>query len=272
MPTTRSTYLEVEGVTKSYGGVRALDAVTVGFEPGIVTAIIGPNGAGKTTLFNVICGFVEPDAGSVYLCDAAPGGTISVRRDLTGMPPDRISRHGVGVLFQTVRMFGGLSVLDNVLVAERAQSGENPLRALAGGRALRASGARSRERAMVLLEQVGLADVHDRLADHLSFGQQKLAAIARLLMSDAQVILLDEPTSGVSPAMVEQLLRKIQELAEVHGRTVLMIEHDLRVVEQVGDWVYLLSRGAVEVFGVPEEVLRRESLARIFRSYEESQS
>jgi ABC-type branched-subunit amino acid transport system ATPase component len=170
----------------------------------------------------------------------------------------------VGVLFQDVRVFRRMTTMENLLTAARYQPGENPLIALLAPTRVRVQDRELATEAMRHLEYVGLADKAHVWADHLSYGQQKLLGIARLLMSDARVLLLDEPISGVSPTMTGQILRLIQKMADTDHRTVVMIEHNLNVVREVGDWVFLMARGAIEVFGKPEEVLHDRALWEIF--------
>jgi branched-chain amino acid transport system permease protein len=260
--------IETENLAKRFGGVVALADVTVDFPAGSVTAIIGPNGAGKTTLFNVLAGFLRPDAGAVYLIDDEDGRQKTTAAesniDLTTFSAHQIARKGVGVLFQDVRVFKRLSALENVAVACKQQSGENPMRCLFLSAAVQRDEIQARERARYWLEYVGLSGKAHLWTDQLSYGQQKLVAIARLLAADTRVLLLDELTAGVHPDMIDTLLALVQRLAEQEHRTVVMIEHNLRVVTRVGDWVYLLARGRVEVFGEPREVLRDSTLQEIF--------
>jgi ABC-type branched-subunit amino acid transport system ATPase component len=255
--------IETESLSKSFGGVVALDDVTVEFPPGSVTAIIGPNGAGKTTLFNVLAGFLAPDSGSVYLWNDGQESAVS-RSNITRLPPHQIARRGVGVLFQDVRAFKGLSATDNVAVAVQQQAGESPLACILESTRVRADEAAAIERARRYLTYVGLEDKAHLWASQLSYGQQKLVGIARLLASDASVLLLDEPTAGVHPDMVGQLLDLVQRLASERECAVVMIEHNLNVVRSVGDWVYLMADGRVEVFGTPQEVLRDSTLQEVF--------
>ena len=254
--------LDTDGLNKHFGGVAALDDVSLEFVPGSVTAVIGPNGAGKSTLFNVIAGYLRPDSGHVYLSengsDPAPEDT------LVGLPPHQIARRGVGVLFQDVRVFERLSAFDNVAAGVKDQPGENPLTSLIRPGQVQKAERKTREVADRMLEFVGLSDVADLWAGQLSYGQQKLVALARLLAGDSQVLLLDEPMSGVHPDMVARILKLIKKLADNEGRTVVMIEHNLNVVKWIGDWVYLMAGGRVEVFGRPDEVLRNKALNAVF--------
>jgi ABC-type branched-subunit amino acid transport system ATPase component len=243
--------LRTQHLNKHFGGVAALDNVSVEFHPGSVTCLIGSNGAGKSTLFNVIAGLLAPDSGEVFLGN---GNSTS----LIGQPTHAIARHGVGVLFQDVRVFRKLSALDNVAVGAKGQTGERSLAAIFRRRESRIRDQEILERARQSLEFVGLADKAHLWAESLSYGQQKLVAIARLLAADARVLLLDEPTSGVHPTRIDQLLELIQRLADDHNRTVIMIEHNRDVVARVSDRVYRMERGAIVGYGAPAEVLRDE--------------
>lgn len=236
--------LECRGLTKSFGGVRAVDNVSAPFEAGKITALLGPNGAGKTTLFHLITGALEPNAGDV----------LYRGRSLKELPPWGIARLGVGRLFQDVRVFKRLSVMENVLVGFHDQSGEQPLLALLARPRVRRQEAERRRKALDLLNLVDLANHHSAPAEALSYGQQKLLAIARLLAGGADVLLLDEPTAGVHPVLIERLLKVISSLAQ-EGRTVIVIEHNMNVVLEIADWVYFMAEGQIVEFGTPQEVL-----------------
>lgn len=240
--------LRTKNLSKHFGGIVALDAVSVEFHPGSVTALIGSNGAGKSTLFNVIAGLVNPDKGDVFLGDGE-----NLR--LNGLPIHVIARHGVGTLFQDVRVFRKLTALENVAVGAQRQPGEHPTASL-----FRRKSSAKREREILdqakqWLNFVGLADKAHLWAENLSYGQQKLVALARLLAADACVLLLDEPTAGVHPERIDQLLELIQRLADDHNRTVIMIEHNRDVVARISDRVYQLERGAIVATGPASQVL-----------------
>jgi len=227
--------LRTKNLSKHFGGIVALDSVSVEFHPGSVTALIGSNGAGKSTLFNVIAGLVNPDKGDVFL-----GNGENLR--LNGLPIHIIARHGVGTLFQDVRVFRKLTALENVAVGAQRQPGEHPTASL-----FRRKSSTKRDRE--ILVQANL------WAENLSYGQQKLVALARLLAADARVLLLDEPTAGVHPERIDQLLELIQRLADDHNRTVIMIEHNHNVVTRVSDRIYQLERGAIVATGPASQVL-----------------
>jgi ABC-type branched-subunit amino acid transport system ATPase component len=236
--------LELVDISKSFDGIKAVDSVFLDFSSNKITALIGPNGAGKTTVFNLISGFLKPDEGNIKLKG----------QNLIGLPPFRIAGAGIGRLFQDVRIFKEMSVMDNVMAAFNKQAGEmwwvpllNPFKVKRQEKAFV-------QRADELLKFVGLLEKRDDLAESLSYGQQKLLSIARLLASDAEILLLDEPTAGVSPAMVPQLLEIIRSLRD-QGKAIILIEHNLNVVTEIGDWVFFMDEGQVTYFGLPADVL-----------------
>jgi ABC-type branched-subunit amino acid transport system ATPase component len=258
--------VETQNVTKRFGGVIGLDDVSVEFPSGSVTAVIGPNGAGKTTLFSVISGFQHPDSGSVLLfSEGDPQGASGfVAKEIAGRDPERIARDGLGILFQDVRVFKRLSALENVMIGFKRQQGESPLRCIAQPRKVRHDDRETNRKATGLLEFVGLEKKAALWAGNLSYGEQKLVGLARLLAADTRVLLLDEPTAGVHPLMATKLLSLVSRLAKEKGCAVAMIEHNLNVVRDTGNWVYLMAGGKIEVFGEPKEVLRDESLQRLY--------
>lgn len=236
--------LELKNLTKTFGGVKAVDNVSLGFEEGRITALIGPNGAGKTTLFNLISGFLKPDNGEIYYKG----------RNIVGLFPWQIANMGIGRLFQDVRVFARMSVLDNVLSAFKGQRGESVFFSVLARWRVKEEERALRERAMDILDFVGLAKEAKELAENLSYGQQKLLSIARLLANEAELLLLDEPTAGVNPQMVGYLLDLIKRLAK-EGKTVVVIEHNMNVVLEIANWVYFMDEGQIVSFGLPEDVL-----------------
>lgn len=227
-------------ISKSFGGLVALEKVTLRMLEGQVTAIAGANGAGKSTLFNIIGGYLKPDNGEVMLADR---NSIRPVINLSGMPPHLVAANGVGILFQSVRVFGRLSALENVLTGFPHQPGERVLHALIRTSSVVRAEKANLEEAMHLLELVGLRGNEHQQAGNLSFGEQKFVAIARLLAAKASVLLLDEPTAGVHPNMIEQLLTLIQFLAHKESRVVAFIEHNSKIVSQVADTMFWLENG-----------------------------
>ena len=245
--------LELQDVTKSFGGLVAVDKVSLTFSKGKITGLIGPNGAGKTTIFNLISGFLKPDSGSIILDG----------RRIDGLPPWEIANLGIGRLFQDVRAFGKLTVLENVLLAKNPQPGESPLTSLFKRKKVLELEKENLKEARRWLKFVGLWDQRNTLAENLSYGQQKLLTIARLLNGRFEVLLLDEPTAGVHPKMVRSILEVIRRLTE-EGKAVIVTEHNMGVIAEISDWVYFLSEGKLVSSGPPQEVLEDPEVRRSY--------
>jgi neutral amino acid transport system ATP-binding protein len=240
---TDEPLLEVRDVVRTFGGVRAVDGASLEVAAGSITSLIGPNGAGKSTLFDVISGFRRADAGRVFLAG----------RRIDRLPPYRIARAGLVRTFQAARTLTRLSVLDNVVLAAPRQPGEHLLANALPGAARRRE-REARERARSLLALVGLEERERDLSGTLSVGQRKLLDFARVLMSEPQLVLLDEPLAGVSPALRGALLDHVVELRRRLGLTVFLVEHDLDAVMRASDRVIVMSNGAVISTGTPNEV------------------
>ncbi len=232
-----SALLEVTGVSKSFGGVHALDACHLEVREGEINGLIGPNGSGKTTLFNVITGYERIQQGEVHF-----GG-----REITNAPPDRVFNLGIGRTFQLTRLFGRLTVLENMLVATQRQEGW--LRSIVR----RAGSSAEKRRAMELLEFVGIAGLAHDPAGTLSYGQRKLLELASLLVADPSVLLLDEPAGGVNPTLIGHLADRIAELNKA-GKTFLVVEHNMEFVMNLCHRVTVLNQGGALVSGSPEQV------------------
>jgi branched-chain amino acid transport system ATP-binding protein len=232
-----SALIEVAGVSKAFGGVQALSACELTVAEGSITGLIGPNGSGKTTLFNVITGYERIQQGEVRF-NGAP---------ITNARPDRVFNLGIGRTFQLTRLFGRLSVLENMLVA--TQRHEGWLRGV-----LRLAGSASeRRRALELLDFVGIARLAQEAAANLSYGQRKLLELASLLVADPAVLLLDEPAGGVNPTLIGHLADRIKELNRA-GKTFLVVEHNMEFVMGLCDQVTVLSEGKTLCSGTPERV------------------
>jgi branched-chain amino acid transport system ATP-binding protein len=248
-----SEYLTVAGLEVSFGGLRALRDCGFTVEQGRITCLVGPNGAGKTTIFNVITGFLRPNA-----------GTVSFRgRSLDGLKAQSIVAAGIARTFQNLRLFVDLTALDNVVVALPAQSGEEPLAAIF--RPLRVARAHRtrREEAMRILEHVGLADRAHDFVRNLSYGEQKLLTVARGLATGAELLLLDEPASGMSAAALDRIMALLRTL-QSEGKTLLVVEHNTRVVQQIADDVLFLHQGHLMARGTPAEIISDPALAEIY--------
>jgi ABC-type branched-subunit amino acid transport system ATPase component len=232
-----SNLIEVQGVSKSYGGVNALSLCDLQVREGEISGLIGPNGSGKTTLFNVITGYERIQQGAVHF-----KGT-----EITNAPPDRVFKLGIGRTFQLTRMFSRLTVLENMLVA--TQRDEGWLRGV-----LRLAGSvGEKRRAMELLDFVGITRLAHEPAGNLSFGQRKLLELASLLVADPAILLLDEPAGGVNPTLITHLADRIRELNR-SGKTILVVEHNMEFVMSLCSQITVLSQGSALVSGSPEEV------------------
>jgi branched-chain amino acid transport system ATP-binding protein len=229
--------LALSNVTKRFGGVVANDAVTLRVERGSIAGLIGPNGSGKTTLFNAIAGAFPIDAGSIRF----KGQEISTL--LAGA----VARAGIVRTFQQPRVYARLTALDNMLVSRRVRSAR--LRDL-----LRSPEARAVKEAKDLLDSVALADKAGTLAGDLSFGQQKLLELAMALANEPELLLLDEPTAGINPALIEGLVARLKSLNKERGLTLLVIEHNMPVVMELAEHIYCLAHGRLLAQGAPTAV------------------
>lgn len=245
--------LQVHNLSKHFGGIRAVEDLDFELERGKVTALVGPNGAGKSTVFNLVTGGIRPDHGTVIL-----NGT-----DITGLRPDKVATLGMVRSFQDVRVIPRLSVLNNVALAVQGQAGERLSSLFGRPGVTRRDERRVQETARQWLEFVGLADVADVPAGALAFGQQKLVAIARVLATDAEVLLMDEPASGIDGAWVDVTLSLIDRLRSA-GHTICIVEHSLHVVERLADVTYFMELGRVTAKGKLQELLQEERLAEAY--------
>jgi neutral amino acid transport system ATP-binding protein len=235
----------VDNVHRSFGGLCAVDVNHLEIQRHTVTSLIGPNGAGKTTLFNLLSGFDRPDGGAWHL----NGGS------LVGIPAHQVARRGMVRTFQLTRSLARLTVMENLLVANQNNRGETLRGALLGG--WRSSEQAAESRAQGLIARFGLEHMTDKKAGSLSGGQRKLLEIARALMADPEVIMLDEPMAGVNPALVQSLLEHITGLRD-DNKTVIFIEHDMDVVQEISNWVVVMAEGRIIAEGPPESMARNQ--------------
>jgi neutral amino acid transport system ATP-binding protein len=238
----------VDGVTRQFGGLTAVSVDHLEIQRGGITGLIGPNGAGKTTLFNLLTGFDQPNSGS-WTFDG---------RSLSNLPPHRVARLGVVRTFQLTKALSRLTVLQNMLLGAQGQKGESFLAALWPG-AWRSQERANTERALDLLARFKLDAKKDDFAGTLSGGQRKLLEMARALMSDPEVVMLDEPMAGVNPALTQSLLGHVKDLRE-EGMTVIFVEHDMDVVRDISDWVVVMAAGQVIAEGPPESISQNQAV------------
>lgn len=245
--------LEAVGVSKRFGGIVAANDLTIQLRKGTITALVGPNGAGKTTVFSLLTGAIRPDAGSVKLNG----------RELVGLSPDRIARLGLVRTFQDVRLITRISCLDNVMLGVQHQTGENLAKLFVPGPLVSAREAEVRERALGWLEFVGMRQFSDVPAGALSYGQSKLVSLARVLATEADVLLLDEPASGIDTRWVDTMLDLVEAVRE-QGRTVCIVEHNLHVVGRLADNTYFMELGSITAEGTIEELTSSPRLAEAY--------
>jgi neutral amino acid transport system ATP-binding protein len=244
--------LRCERLHKSFDGIQALIDVNIQFPASGIIAIIGPNGAGKTTLLNILTGFLRPDIGRCYLG----------HYEITRLPPYRFAQLGVARTFQDLRLIRHLSVLDNILLATQGQRGEHPLRALVRF-GLAEAALQNTKNAIELLGLVELDKHSQELAANLSYGQQKLLALACCLATKARIVLLDEPVAGVDPELTPRILNHLNMMRR-DGKLVVFIEHDLAAVRQVATAVIVMDDGAIIAEGEPEDVLGRPEVMEAY--------
>lgn len=236
--------LEIKELSKSFGNLKALDNVSMEFEPKKVNILIGPNGSGKTTLINNVSGFYRPDSGTV----------IFDGNDVTGLPPHKLYRYGLGRTFQIPNLFWKQTVLENVLIADKGNPGESFFRSLLKRNWVSFEAA-STERAVKLLGLLNLGAVWNKKAVNLSGGQMKLLEMARALMSGSKLILLDEPISGVNPTLAHEIFASILKLRDELGVTFVIVEHRLDIALSYVDTVTAMAFGKVVAVGNPDVVM-----------------
>jgi len=245
--------LRLEGVCKRFGGIVVADSISLSVASGEILGLIGPNGAGKTSLFNLISGVVPPDAGRIFL----NGQTIENK------PLYRRARSGVSRTWQHMRLFHSMTVLENLMIAPRSYPGESMLCALFGTAAVRKAEAEGRERAMSILERVGLLAAAQAMVVDLPFGQQKLIGLARALMNDGDCLLLDEPMAGVEGAAYRTMQLVVREEAAA-GRAVCVVEHNVSFIKDLCNAAVFMAQGKILARGTVHELTQSQSLTELY--------
>ena len=249
--------LHMESITMQFGGVVAVNGLTLDVNEHEIVALIGPNGAGKTTAFNCVTGIYQPTFGSVsfngevILADTPQG---KMRRLYEGdiTPPDQVTKLGIARTFQNIRLFGALTVFENVLIAKHMRAKQNVFSATL--RLNHAEEKRMREESMELLEMQGLAHLKDEIASSLPYGLQRRLEIARALATSPSLLLLDEPAAGMNPQETQDLTDFIHKIRDDYHLTIFMIEHHMDLVMQISDRIYVLDFGKLIAHGTPDQV------------------
>ena len=249
-----SALLSVKNLSMRFGGLLAVDGVNLDVQPGQVVSMIGPNGAGKTTVFNCLTGFYKPS-----------GGEILLRGEpVQGLPGHKIAQKGVVRTFQNVRLFKEMTAIENLLVAQHRHLNTNLLAGLFKTPGFRRSERQSMELAAQWLDRVNLTEVANRPANTLAYGQQRRLEIARCMMTKPQLLMLDEPAAGLNPRETDELEHLIAELRTHYHITVLLIEHDMKLVMSISDHIYVINQGRPLADGTPEQVRNNPDVIKAY--------
>jgi ABC-type branched-subunit amino acid transport system ATPase component len=236
--------LRVENLTKMFGGLKAVDDVSFEVPKGIICGLIGPNGSGKTTLFNLITGFLSITSGKVFFHEQPIGGK----------PAYQIAQIGITRTFQMVRVFQRMTVMENMLLGYKMHAGEEPWVSVVHGHSYTQADKKAIAKAFDLLDVVGMRKLANVRAENLPYAEQKMVEIARSLMGNPELIMLDEPASGINPTLVNQVLDYIRLILSQGDKTFIIVEHDMRVIMNLCDHIIVLNHGAKIAEGTPAEV------------------
>jgi len=246
--------LQIEGLTKYFGGLRAVNNFSLTINPGELLGLIGPNGAGKTTAFNMITGLYQPSAGEI----------IFMGESVIGLEPFEITRLGIGRTFQNIRIFSNLSVLDNVRIAYHNHCGYGLFDGVFRSRNYSVKENELTEKAMQFLEIFKLENIRDEISKNLPYGEQRRLEIARALATNPKLLLLDEPAAGMNPAEIARLMDMIHFIRERFNLTILLIEHQMRVVMGICERITVVDFGEVIARGTPKEIQNNPSVIEAY--------
>jgi ABC-type branched-subunit amino acid transport system ATPase component len=248
--------LRIENLYKHFGGITALDGVSLEVESSTITGLIGPNGSGKSTLFNVISGFSAKDRGEIYFNE----------EKIEHIEPHKIALMGIGRTFQISEAPEKMTVCENLLLAPKNQFGEGLLNVFLYPSKIKRENEENIEKACEILKLIQLYDLRNEYAGNLSGGQKKLLSLGRILMADPILILLDEPTAGVNPTLIKDLIVVIRNLRDERGKTILLVEHNMKVISEICNKVIVLDFGKKIAEGTPEEIQRNEKVLEAYLS------
>lgn len=246
--------LVTENIVKNFGGLRAVDKVSLEVKENTIMGLIGPNGAGKTTMFNLITGFLATDAGSVKFKD----------KDITNLEPHQISRLGMVRTFQQTRIFPEMTVLENLIVAPQDNVGESFFDPLFSRRAIKKDQDEKHSKALEFLKEMNIYDQKDEYAKNLPYGEQKRLEMMRAVMTAPDLLLLDEPTAGVSQDYTDGMKTYIKTLQEERGITFLIIEHKMSFLMELADYLYVIDHGKLIASGTPEQIRNNETVIKAY--------
>ena len=250
--------LEVKGLTKNFGGLSAVSNVSLKAEKGELIGLIGPNGAGKTTFFNLLTGVYVPTEGTIEL------ETENGKKLLNGIAPNKITELGLARTFQNIRLFKDLTVLENVMVAMHAHKGNSLFSSLFRTKAYYETEKMMKEEALELLKIFNLESFAQDKAKNLAYGQQRELEIVRALATKPKILFLDEPAAGMNPQETANLTRLIAQIQEQFGLTVVLIEHDMSLVMEICQRLYVLEYGRLLAHGTPEEIKKNPDVIRAY--------
>ena len=246
--------LTLDQATIKFGGLTAVDHVSFTVEKGQIFGVIGPNGAGKTTVFNCLTGFYKPTGGTILLRD----------QHLEGLPGQQIARMGVVRTFQHVRLFREMTVIENLLVAQHQQLKTGLFSGLLKTPSFRRAQSEALDRAATWLERIGLLEHANRQASNLAYGDQRRLEIARCMVTQPEILMLDEPAAGLNPKETKELDELIAELRNHHNTTILLIEHDMKLVMGISDRIYVVNQGTPLANGTPEQIRNNPDVIRAY--------
>ena len=245
--------IDVKGVSKVFGGLKAVNKASFQVNEHLITGLIGPNGAGKSTLFNCIAGYYPATSGEIYLKGERVEHLLAYE----------ISTRGLARTFQTPQGFSQMTVMENLMVVPHGQAGENPWRGLIAGKKVKEQEERLKQKALKLLGEFGLSELKNELIANLSAGEARIVEIARQLMLDPEVLLLDEPAAGINPSLQNHLVQVLSSLRK-QGLTLLIVDHNLGFISSLCDYIYVLHLGEIIAQGTPQEIFKNPKVIEVY--------